>query len=145
MYALDMREFLNRLQAHCHDDGSTVGISDDTFATLLESLRDVVRIEFGYNQRYALVHAEGRRVVNHDRSMTGDILCILLGHRATCRNESNIYPLEEVAMLKQFYGVFFAAESICSARRACGAKKSKGSNRELALSQNVEQFLSYGA
>ena len=58
MYAADMREFLNRFQADCHDDGGAVRIGDDAFATLLESLCDVIGVELWNHLRHILIHAE---------------------------------------------------------------------------------------
>ena len=78
MYAADMREFLNRFQADCHDDGGAVRVGDDAFAALLESLCDVIGVEFRNHQRHILIHAERRRVVNHDGTMTGDVLGVFL-------------------------------------------------------------------
>ena len=74
VHGLDVRELLDNIQCYHHLNGCAVGVGDD----VARRAERILGIHLGHNQGHILIHAECRRVVDHQRTMLGDGLPILL-------------------------------------------------------------------
>ncbi len=141
MHAGDGAQVVDRFQCHHHLDGSAVGIGDDA-ARRVES---VVTVHLRHHQRHVGVHAEGTRIVDHQRPVLRDCRSIFLRHRSAGRCECDIYILEIVAVLQLLNRVRLAAEYVCAAGTALRPEKCKLINGEILFLKHSDKFLSDSA
>ena len=138
--ALDVAQLLERLQHHHHHDGRAVRIGNDA----TRAHQCILGIALGNNQRHVGVHAEGTAVVDHHTAMLRDGLGEILRGATAGRYKGHIDVLEVIVMLQELHFVLLTTELIFTAGAALRAEENQLVNREIALSQNAQELLSYG-
>ena len=135
--ALDLREIVKRLQGHHHDDRRAVRVGDDALVT-----GNGLRIDFRNNERDFRIHAESAGIV--DDNGTGLDGCrseLLAG--CTAGKQGNLDILEGV-IRRLLYRVLFAHELDLLASAALGSEHFQIGKGEIALFDEVQEFLAYG-
>ena len=79
MYALDVAQLFEGFQGNHHHDGGAVGVGNDAARTR----QGIFGVAFRHHQGNVFVHAEGRRVVDHDSAKLRDVFGIFLRHAST--------------------------------------------------------------
>ena len=69
-------------------------------------------IDFGYDQRYVGIHAEGAGVVYHHGSVLGDGFGEFFRCACACGSESDVHTFKVIVVLQEFDLDLFAAEGI---------------------------------
>ena len=139
MHAADVRHLLDRLQCHDHLDRRAVGVGDNAARGVLR----IFGIDLRHHQRHVGIHAEGARIVDHDRTVSGDRLREFARSSGSGRSEGEIHPLEVVVMLQQFDSYILSAEFIDTARAALRTEQQQFADRQVALLQNPQKFLAH--
>ena len=114
LHVLDVREVVQGLECHDHDDGGAVGVGDD----VARGDEGVLTVDLGHHQGHIVVHAEGAAVVDHDAAVLGDGGGELAGGPCAHGDEGDVDVLEVVVVLQEFDDVVLAAESENAARTA---------------------------
>jgi hypothetical protein len=141
MDTADVADVLQSLKSHNHHDSGTVGVGNDAAG----AVQSILCIALGNYQGYILIHAEGALVVYHYSTMLGDGLSKVLACSATSAGEGDVHTLEVIVVLKQFYLNFLATEGVFCSGATLAAEKQQFVNGEVALIQNAQEFLAYGA
>ena len=141
MDALDVGEFLYRLEGNNHHNGGAVRVGYYASRTH----ESILGIAFRHYERHIFIHTEGAGIVNHHGSVLGDGFGKLLRGAGSCGYEGVVHALEIVIVLQKAYGVRLPAEVINGARASLRAEKKQFVNREVPLFKHFKQFLTYGA
>ena len=137
-----MGEVLDGLKHDNHHDGRTVGVGNHVAGTV----EGVLCVAFRNNQRYIVVHTEGRRVVDHHSTVLGDVLLEFLAGACASRCKHEIHALEVVGIVLEFLdNNVLAAEVIGTAGTTGRAEENQFIEREVTLVQDFEELLTYGA
>ena len=139
--AADMTDTLQGLEAHDHHDGRAVGVGDDATG----SVEGILSVALGHHEGNILVHAECGAVVYHHGAVFGDGFGKVLGGAATGADKSYVYSFEVIVVLQQTDRIVLAAEGISASGAAFAAKQYEFVNREIALIEHTQKFLTYGA
>ena len=108
MYLLDMAELVDRVQYDNHHDSCTIRVGNDTTWTV----QSVLCVNLWNNQRHVVFLTELAWVVNHHSTILGDGFCKLSWCTTASTCEGDVYILEVIVMLEQFYLVFLTFECI---------------------------------
>ena len=141
MDLLDMAQVIDRLQHYYHHDGGTVRVGDD----VARAVQGILSIYLRHNQRHVVAHTECARVINHHGTILGDSLGKLLRSAATSRCESNIDIFKVIVMLQKFDLIVLSLEVVFSSGRTLRTKQHQIIHREISLSKDTQEFLSYCA
>ena len=133
--AADLRDIVERLQPHDHDDGRAVRVRDDALVRL-----DRLGIDLGHDERHLRVHAEGTRVVDDDRPCLDGMGSKLLACR-TARKERDVNSLKGVRR-RLLHRVLLAHKRDFLPCGAAGCEQPQLRERELALLDECQEFLS---
>ena len=106
--ALDMREFLQRLEYHDHHDRCTIRVGNNTTGTV----QGILGIALGHHQGYIVVHAESTGIVNHHSTVFRNCLGKFLRGASTGRGESDIHILEVIVVLQQLHFDFLTLKRV---------------------------------
>ncbi len=136
---LDAIAAVDRPQRRDRDDRRAVGIGDDSLM-----LFDRLRIDLRDDQRDLRVHAEGRRVVHHDRTGTRRNRSEALGLTAARREQRDMNAAE--AVLRQFlHWHGFTAKRKRLARGTRRGEQPKLRERKLPSLQTLDQLNTHRA
>ena len=132
--ALHAGGLVDRPHGDRQDGGGAVGVGDDAVM-----VGEIARIDLGHDQRRVGVHAEGRRIVDHDAAR-----CLGGRHeRAAARGagaeESDVDALEGTGR-QLFDLVRFALEFQGLADRARRGEQLQGGDREVPSLEDAEDF-----
>ena len=141
VHAADVRHALDGLQRHHHLNGGAVGVGDDA----ARSVERVASVDFGHDQRYVGLHAEGARIVDHQRSVAGDRPGEFARRARSGRREGNVHAAEVVVVSQQLDGDGFPAEHIGLSGAAFRSEQQQFVHRQGTLFENAQELLTYGA
>ncbi len=138
-YPLDRIDLVQGPDRHDADDGRAVRVRDDAFVLL-----DLLRVDLGDHQRRRGVHAKRRGIVHDHRARLGRRRSELLAARAAGAEQRDIDACE--AVLRQHLNrIFLALEGDFLTLGAAAGKHLERIEREVALFEDTEEFLTDGA
>ena len=139
MHAGDVRELLDSVQRHDHLDRRAVGVGDDAAGRILR----ILGIDLRHHEGHVVIHAEGARIVDHDRTVFGDRIGELLRRSGPGRGQGEVYPLEIVVVLQQFDLDLLSAKLVFASRTALGPEQHEFVDRKRPFLQNSQKFLAH--
>ena len=127
------------IDGHKRDDRGAVGIRDDALVPL-----HVLGVDLGNDEGNIGVEAEGARVIDKHRSRLDDRGSETLGDVVLGRAKDDVEPFKGIVGGFDD-GAFLPAERDLTARASCACDGTKGRDREIALFENFDHFLTDGA
>ena len=133
---LDRGMIVQRLQRNNELGRGAVRIGDDV---LLREALDSVGIDLGYDQRNVAVVAPGRRIVDHDTALGGDLRRPFLRYRAAGRHQADV-AVGEVVILERLDLERLVAIGNFLADRAARGERHDGIGRKPAVGEDFEHL-----
>lgn len=132
--AAELLRAVQRGDRHQHDDGRAVGVRDDALVRV-----DILGVHLGNHQRNVGLHAEGARVVDHQRARVDDALAELARDRRPGAEERQVDAAE--GLVTQFLdGQLGALERHPLADRPGGGQELERLHGEAARFEDTEHL-----
>jgi hypothetical protein len=130
---------MDGLQGHDHLDGGTVRVGDDAVVGFQR-----VGVDFGHDQRAAVVHAPCAGVVDHDAARRGRVGGVLLGSGTAGGEDGDIDAVEHI-FLQFAHDQFGIAERDFGSGGTGGGEGNDLSGGEVPGFKGLEHFTTDGA
>ena len=134
---LDPHRVVDGLQSHHHLNGRAVRVGDEVGR---QAVGDPVAVHFRHHEGDAVVHAELRRVVDHDRAGIGSARGVVGGNAAACGEQRHL-RVGEIEVVEHLHGARPAADLEALARGPLAGEQANVVDRKRPLVENLAHGL----